>query len=106
MVLEDHSLNAILKVPACWRKPVWVAEAVCPLMWLLLIGGYAEPEAVLNWAMNWKVQLTGGIPMLGSDVSCPGGRQPLPEEGADPEAVLEAGMTTAAVGAEVWSNTR
>ena len=37
-----------------------------------------------------------------SDAACPSGRQPLPEEGAVPEAVLEAGVTTAAMGAGVW----
>ena len=44
--------------------------------------------------------------MLGSDATCPGGRQLLPEEGANLEAVLKAGMTTAARDAEVWADMR
>ena len=34
-----------------------------------------------------------------SYVACPSGRQLMPEGGAGPEAVLEAGVTVAAVGA-------
>ena len=44
--------------------------------------------------------------MPGSDAACPGGRQLLPEEGASPEAVLEAGVAVAAVGAGVWLEMR
>ena len=48
---------------------------------------FTEPEAVLG---------------CGSDVASPGGRQSLTEEGACPEGVLEAAVTTA----KVWPETR
>ena len=44
--------------------------------------------------------------MPGSDVACPSGRQPLPEEGTGPEAVLGATVTNAAVGKGVWPEIR
>ena len=44
--------------------------------------GFTEPDAVLG---------------CGSDMAWPSGRQLLPEEGAGPEAVMEAAVTTARV---------
>ena len=68
---------------------MWVAEAACPLKWLPLMEGYAEPEAVLDLAMNGDARLTGGVLMPRSNVACPSRRQLLPKRGADLEAVLE-----------------
>ena len=48
--------------------------------------GFTQPKAVFG---------------CGSDVASPGGRQLLPEEGADSEAVLEAAVTTAGFGPEM-----
>ena len=50
-----------------------------------------EPEAVLG---------------CGSDVACPGGKRPLPEEGASLEAMLGAAVAVGDVDAGVWPETR